>query len=115
MAVDSSSSLHRNDPDIVLQVWNLGTHVRRKAKDAEPTNLTIFDPVDVGLCTRPPSRQLVLRCLSRAEGSQKTARRLDSLQSFEICEPVNQARSEECRVGKECRSRWSPHPQKNHS
>src|SRR5215510_16491512 len=48
------------------------------------------------------------KCINTCRARYRDCRRLNQLSSFE-CKGVYAFRSEERRVGKECRSRWSPY------
>src|SRR5256884_9788942 len=75
----------------------------RRAAPSVPANVA----EGYGLATRPQ----FVRCLRIALGSAMELRtHLELVQELELsAQPEPVARSEERRVGKECRSRWSPY------
>src|ERR1039457_7690605 len=75
----------------------MGAHVNRRAKNCSPTDSD----------GREDARE---QSIQRAHtGSKCEVHDLAAFLLFEFCQFVTGDRSEERRVGKECRSRWSPY------
>src|SRR5690348_17388486 len=65
------------------------------------------------ICSRISARRRASASTSVRPASRAFTKLLTSVSAWALVSPSNEMRSEERRVGKECRSRWSPYQEKN--